>query len=75
MVAAAIVGGGIAGGLIGGLLSAYWWDFPPEDDAYDVYVVPLYATLGAIVGLFGTAMLVGLAIVLLSARARRTSGL
>ena len=70
----AILGGGIVGGLVGGLLSAYWWDFPPEDDAYDEYVVPFYATLGAIIGLFGAALLVGLTIVLLAARPRRGPG-
>jgi hypothetical protein len=71
VVAVAILGGAIVGGLLGGLLSAYWWDFPPEDDAYDSYIVPFYATLGAIIGLFGAAMLVGLAIVVMSAWARR----
>jgi len=66
VVAVAIVGGGIVGGLVSGVLSAYWWNFPPEDDAYDVYIVRFYATLGAIIELFGAAILVGLAIVLLS---------
>ena len=71
MVAGTILGGGIVGGLVGGLLSAYWWDFPPEDDAYDSVTVPFYAVLGAVIGLFGAAALVGLVIVVLSAWPRR----
>ena len=44
----------------GALLATYWWDFPPEDDAYDFLIVPVYGTIGALVGLFGAALLLAL---------------
>ena len=58
-VAAVLVFGGITGGIIGGLLSAYWWDFPPDDvENYGDFIVPLYAILGAIIGLLAGGLLV-----------------
>jgi hypothetical protein len=72
-IAVSIMGGGVVGGVTGGLLAAYWWDFPPEDDAYDFLTVPLYSTLGAFLGLFGAAIAVALvmAVVWTRNRARR----
>jgi hypothetical protein len=52
--------GGVVGAVTGALLARYWWDFPPEDDAYDFLIVPIYATIGGVVGLFGAAMLLAL---------------
>jgi hypothetical protein len=47
--------GGVRGAVTGALLATYWWDFPPEDDAYDFSIIPVYGTIGGIVGLFSSA--------------------
>jgi len=70
-VAAVLITGGIAGGLIGGLLSAYWWDFPPGDvETYGDFIVPLYATLGAIIGLLAAGLLAAVAAAIQELRGR-----
>jgi hypothetical protein len=58
--AVAIFAGGVLGAVTGGLLAKYWWDFPPEDvETYGFLIVPVYAVVGAVVGLLGSALLVG----------------
>jgi MFS family permease len=62
-VGATLVACTVAGGLAGGLLSAYWWDFPPDDvETWRTATIVLYSALGAIAGLLIGGLLVGLAL-------------
>jgi len=71
-----IVAGGVVGAVTGALLATYWWDFPPEDDAYDDLIIPVYGTIGGVVGLFGAAFLLALVLVAraILTRLRRSEG-
>jgi MFS family permease len=68
-IAAVLLLGGVIGGLVGGLLSAYWWDFPPEDvKNYGDFIVPFYATMGAIGGLIVAGLVIALGAAFLELR-------
>ena len=41
----------VVGGVLGGLLSAYWWDFPPEDmERWRTETIAFYTAVGAFIG-------------------------
>ena len=79
----AIAAGGVVGALTGALLTAYWWDFPPEDlidyshpggpRSDKGLLVAFYSALGVVGGL----VIVGFLIAVVSAygevRGRRTA--
>lgn len=68
-IAAALVACTVAGGLAGGLLSAYWWDFPPDDmETWRTATIVLYSALGAIAGLFIGGLLVALTLAVVAVR-------
>jgi ABC-type branched-subunit amino acid transport system permease subunit len=75
---AMLAASGIVGGIAGWLLSAYWWDWPPEDlmtccppHEDKSFVIWLYSFIGVVTGLFIGAFLVVLAGVWLDIRHRR----
>jgi apolipoprotein N-acyltransferase len=57
----------------GWLLTAYWWDFPPEDAIYDNWGIAFYSTLGVIAGVLLTAISMGFLLWL--HRSRRSTAL
>jgi MFS family permease len=82
----ALVAGAVVGGLTGGLLSAYWWDFEPDElldysdpngpSSVKGWVVAFYSALGAVVGLVivGFLMTAISAYVELTNRTRKLGG-
>jgi MFS family permease len=71
VVAAVLVGGAVIGGLVGGLLSAYWWDFGEDETGpYAGFIVPLYSTLGVVIGLFAAGLLVAVVAAIREVRCR-----
>jgi hypothetical protein len=52
--------GGVIGAVTGSLLATYWWEFEGESDAYDFLTIPIYGTIGGVIGLFAAAFLLAL---------------
>lgn len=71
LVASIVIGCVVIGGVLGWALTAYWWNFGPDEHGpFPAFITPFYVALGGFLVLLASGVALGVVEVLLGLRRR-----